>query len=899
MKLLNKKKHLYNLIIILILFFISLYPQDFNSFIIGSSSDHHLLTLKYIVQFYSNFNYPFIYNMGNSLDLFASSIHSALHPLYFLINIFLTDKALLKETFVKLHMLLFIFGLFFYLNNKINNKIILSTLIISISNSISYVANVSHPFFICVYSYFPIIMILIDKIIETQKKIYLFIFFITLSLMILIGHFQHQFIFLTFLMLYMFFKIIKKKLLLKTFFNISFCILLAFIIALPQLLPVFDLMISGDRSSVGSISRFDQSFNAFGIISYFLPGINLIFYKHFNEYYRLFTTAPSIVEGMHYLGIVTITLFFFFLNKIKSEIKNNEFIIPIIFLLLRALGIFFIINLFLNYLPLFGQFRAPVRNLYLIDFLIIVFIAINFKKNFLLSEYKAFLTKFLKHYVFFISILLFFILIFEYNSLYKIEYIDYLVLFFSFIILILLTIFLKYIKNLNSIFIIILLLSIVDIGFYKFITPLHSKIEDYTKVKENIKHYENFCSENNTKSIITTFDHEKIKNDLPRFRYGEKENSHYLLSKNDNKNKISEVDNYIYAYECNISMGVKFFTLGTYGATELHNLLYFETENFTPTLKDKIYILSLLGFTHFLDFENNKLEIYNKNFISDYDKSIINTLIVNKFFLKNKKRFEIFSYEINLFFYNKIKKTNFKNLLSTFYAEVNNIDNFNVIGFGGDKNIIIEDLNNNLVKFENKDPFIIVKTNEKTLKVTHVPTPFLIGIILIFPLMLITAAFYILFAFIFQKIIKINTNKLYFGISKINLIITKLDLTKQSRIISWNMVFIILVCFFYLYFLGTEKININGSKQYTIKYSLLFIFYFFISILFLIKIINIDNSLKLKKFYLYFILANIIVGTVLMGELIVYNTPEILIEKFNLDINYFDSVKIFLSRYFW
>ena len=141
-------------------------------------------------------------------------------------------------------------------------------------------------------------------------------------------------------------------------------------------------MTMGERSSTGSISRFDQSVNGFVIIGYFLPGLILTF-LNITQNIIIYLQLLYMVEGLHYIGIFTLSLFLYLTKKTINNIKNDPIQISIIFLILRGLGVFFFLNLFLNYLPIFGQFRAPVRNLYLVDFLIIIFISLNFDNIFL------------------------------------------------------------------------------------------------------------------------------------------------------------------------------------------------------------------------------------------------------------------------------------------------------------------------------------------------------------------------------------------------------------------------------------------------------------------------------------------------------------------------------------
>ena len=99
-------------------------------------------------------------------------------------------------------MLLFIFEIFFYLKKKIKNKIILYTLIIAFTNSIVITANIPHAFLICVYSYIPWLLILVERIIKKQKFLYCIFFSCILFFMIIVGHFQLQFICLSFLIIF-------------------------------------------------------------------------------------------------------------------------------------------------------------------------------------------------------------------------------------------------------------------------------------------------------------------------------------------------------------------------------------------------------------------------------------------------------------------------------------------------------------------------------------------------------------------------------------------------------------------------------------------------------------------------------------------------------------------------
>ena len=92
--------------------------------------------------------------------------------------------------------------------------------------------------------------------------------------------------------------------------------------------------------------------------------------------------------------------------------------------------------------------------------------------------------------------------------------------------------------------------------------------------------------------------------------------------------------------------------------------------------------------------------------------------------------------------------------------------------------------------------------------------------------------------------------------------------------------------------MGKEEILVNGTLTSTLKYSLLFIIYFLISIFIILKILDFKmNSYKFKLFT--FITLNILIGTILIGEMQVYNSPQILIEKYNFKRIYFNFKRLY------
>ena len=134
------------------------------------------------------------------------------------------------------------------------------------------------------------------------------------------------------------------------------------------------------------------------------------------------------------------------------------------------------------------------------------------------------------------------------------------------------------------------------------------------------------------------------------------------------------------------------------------------------------------------------------------------------------------------------------------------------------------------------------------------------------------------------KSFSINTNQNLFLLFKRFIIVISLIL--------------ILICTSYLFLMGKEEILVNGTLTSTLKYSLLFIIYFLISIFIILKILDFKmNSYKFKLFT--FITLNILIGTILIGEMQVYNSPQILIEKYNFKEEYILILKDFIKNYVW
>ena len=78
-------------------------------------------------------------------------------------------------------------------------------------------------------------------------------------------------------------------------------------------------------------------------------------------------------DGLHYIGVIPVTLFFYSLAKLKDMPGQVKiFSSAALLVAILAAGLFGFVNLLLNQLPIFGQFRAPIRNFWTLDVLVLL-----------------------------------------------------------------------------------------------------------------------------------------------------------------------------------------------------------------------------------------------------------------------------------------------------------------------------------------------------------------------------------------------------------------------------------------------------------------------------------------------------------------------------------------------
>ena len=81
----------------------------------------------------------------------------------------------------------------------------------------------------------------------------------------------------------------------------------------------------------------------------------------------------SLTDGLHYIGVIPVALFFYSLAKLKDMPGQVKiFSSAALLMVIRLCRTFAFVNLLLNQLPIFGQFRAPIRSFWTLDVLILL-----------------------------------------------------------------------------------------------------------------------------------------------------------------------------------------------------------------------------------------------------------------------------------------------------------------------------------------------------------------------------------------------------------------------------------------------------------------------------------------------------------------------------------------------
>ena len=324
--------------------------------------------------------YPFFsWNYGVGFNSLADSQQSLLHPLKILLSIILQSPYRIDTIFLLFHVaLIFITSIklsnYFLLNTKYSyEKAIIATyLAIVIILNISIFSNYVHVFFVAVFAYFLVLIFLIDKFLSNPSRWCFFQIVVATWLMLLCGNFALQWVVFLALVVFMGCRVFQEKLSFSPAILVIVAFGLAFVIAAPQILATYESMRLSARSTPGGYDKFFMSAGPVQWLSYVAPGSAYLLFKYSHEVFARWGDN-SLTDGLHYIGVIPVALFFYSLAKLKDMPGQVKiFSSAALLMAILAAGLFAFVNLLLNQLPIFGQFRAPIRSFWALDVLVLL-----------------------------------------------------------------------------------------------------------------------------------------------------------------------------------------------------------------------------------------------------------------------------------------------------------------------------------------------------------------------------------------------------------------------------------------------------------------------------------------------------------------------------------------------
>jgi len=336
---------------------------------------------------------------------------------------FLPNIVILKFLpFIDGYNLLLIFSLFlltfgFYvllIELKVNKWIALIMSYIFVFNgSISF--RWMHINLIQSFSLTPVLFFSLLRFYKTHKYLYGFVIAFLVSQMIFAGHFQTVFISLFgFILWFVFFlKGRENKQIAKVISIILFFIFSGFIIALPQLIPTYNLLHFSYRPLFSFEFAVSLPLTLKHLISFFVP------FPFGNPQYATYPRYSSswgiFWENTPYLGPFFIFLFilviYYFISKKLYKYNLNYYLILILVFICLSLGkdspIYFIFGIF----P-FSMFRTPSKFLLMTNFFLILFVSIILSK---VWETKKLYLKFVIVFVCLLNLIGLIYIIFSYH----------------------------------------------------------------------------------------------------------------------------------------------------------------------------------------------------------------------------------------------------------------------------------------------------------------------------------------------------------------------------------------------------------------------------------------------------------------------------------------------------
>ena len=676
-------------------------------------------------------SFPFFnWDFALGFNILSESQISILHPIKIIIASLSTSSFAIDTNFLIFHYLMLFLSMFLLTKQLIKKNICDAQLyhavflgVASFCFSIALYANFLHGMFIVSLTYGIFLLYLTDKFMEGPRSILLFLIAITTTLMLLAGHFGMQWLLLLFIVAYALLKCVLFGRSLKHAIPIFTSIALGFCIALPQLIPTFESMQFSGRSDIGGIEMLGQSPGPFQWLGYLAPGASYFLFKHAPEVYSI-VGRNNVVEGIHYVGIVPVVLTIMILTS-KELMRRNIRVLAVCFLFfyLKSLGAFSPVNLLLNYVPIFGQFRVPVRSFFMIDIIICILAAgclLRPLDRASIARCAKTLMVIVVVTISFSVIITFARSLFAGQNMPPLTLSEILYLVFSLITLAAIIAVVKQkILSDNWLRTLLVLIAIFDTSIHLIGVPTHWRSVSQSIVAERANEVDALCD---SQKISTVYYDDNWPNfDLPLFRLGKGNQSHYLTE--------DDAPPQLNGTTCSINYSMSTSTLTPKSVRKLESWV-----NSTDNIDFREEALNLIGYKHKANLKSDLSdgEIINVVSINDTQSYGATTLAKFAKFISSFEpelptaRFDILSKLSENFIFHKLKhKLNSKVLSPIHIDGLGNLvmlpPPFSYILTLDNVAIFPKEIRGSFAVFDEKLPEEIV--------VTYVPLSFLAGVL--------------------------------------------------------------------------------------------------------------------------------------------------------------------------
>ncbi len=336
---------------------------------------------------FSNGTLPlFAPEFGAGFPIHADSQGGFLNPLH-LVSVLFFGADVGNSVGLALHLIVFSVGTHLYLRNLgVRNWISLFGATLSILG-VGLHVSIVHSFTYEVIAFIPWAMLAVDRFAEKRSFRFLLLFLLCWLLQLSVGHFQYQFFSLILYLCYAAVVFSKLGLLnwAKRMAQLMFALGFGFCLLGVQTLPTAELLIQGSRSELGNWRQMlDGSVPPWHLVELWTPYLRPLLYNSRPDY--LARLKLNLVEGYVYVGVLPTLICLVALFTPARELGLAGFKpframkLLLVMQTVRSLGWYIGIWIPLMYLPGFGNFRVPSRNLLLLEFLIVCLACLTTEK---------------------------------------------------------------------------------------------------------------------------------------------------------------------------------------------------------------------------------------------------------------------------------------------------------------------------------------------------------------------------------------------------------------------------------------------------------------------------------------------------------------------------------------